>query len=111
MRSGDVSATAAEGVGAPASAAGGSRGGVDGAEAISAQRRAPDDLSLPSQRTCYYQLCDMKTEAIKRLVHEARPYVTYVTHGTYGTYGTYGTHGTHGTYRHARHARCVRYVC
>ena len=43
---------------------------VEQPDAPVAQGRVPDDLVLPSQRHTYFQLCDLKTDAIKRLVHE-----------------------------------------
>lgn len=32
--------------------------------------RIPDDQALPTQRHVYFQLCDMKSEAMKRLIHD-----------------------------------------
>jgi len=46
----------------------GSEGGAGPASAV-----LPDDRHLPQQRSVYLQMCDLKGEEIKALVHEAPP--------------------------------------
>ncbi|KAL1528885.1 hypothetical protein AB1Y20_010208 [Prymnesium parvum] len=65
IRAGDATAE-----GASCSTCAESGGGAHSSEVPASRRWVPDDQSLPTQRHIYFQLCDMKTEEMKRLVHE-----------------------------------------